>query len=90
MKKALVIGGGFGGIACALRCRALGLQVTLIERLKNLGGRAQVFEINGFRHDAGPTIITAPFLLEELFDLFNENIYDNVTFKIQLFVEIGT
>ena len=77
----IVIGGGFGGMACALRCRALGLQVTLIERLESLGGRAQVFETNGFRHDAGPTIITAPFLFEELFVLFNENLYDNVTFK---------
>ena len=64
-KHCIIIGGGFGGIASALRCRAMGLQVTLIERLQNLGGRAQVFEVNGFKHDAGPTIITAPFLMEE-------------------------
>ena len=80
-KHCIIIGGGFGGIASALRCRAMGFQVTLIERLQNLGGRAQVFEVNGFKHDAGPTIITAPFLMEELFQLFNENLYNNVTFR---------
>ncbi|PPR11691.1 MAG: Phytoene desaturase (lycopene-forming) [Alphaproteobacteria bacterium MarineAlpha11_Bin1] len=52
----------------------------MVERLNQLGGRAQVFEIDGFRHDAGPTVITAPFLFEELFQLFNENISDHLTF----------
>ena len=75
-----MIGGGFGGIASALRCRALGFQVTLIERLDNLGGRAQVLEIDGFKHDMGPTVITAPFLFAELFDLFNEDINDHLKF----------
>ncbi len=70
----LVIGGGFGGIASALRCRALGHKVTLVERLEKLGGRAQVFEREGFRHDAGPTVITAPFMFEELFQLFNKDL----------------
>ena len=69
--KVLVVGGGFGGIAAALRCRALGFQVTLIDRLDNLGGRAQVVEIDGFKHDMGPTVITAPFLFAELFELQN-------------------
>ena len=69
-----MVGGGFGGIAAALRCRALGFQVTLIDRLDNLGGRAQVLEIDGFKHDMGPTVITAPFLFDELLDLFNEDI----------------
>lgn len=72
----LVIGGGFGGIATALRCRALGHEVTLVERLDEIGGRAQVFEREGFRHDAGPTVITAPFMFEELFQLFNKNLAD--------------
>jgi phytoene desaturase len=78
--KILVIGGGFGGIAAALRGRSLGYDVTLIERLDNLGGRAQVLEIDGFKHDAGPTVITAPFLFGELFELFGEDIKDYVTF----------
>ncbi len=70
--KSVVVGGGFGGIAIALRLRALGHQVVLLEKLKSLGGRAQVFKKNGFKHDAGPTVITAPFLFDELFELFGE------------------
>ena len=53
-EKVLVIGGGFGGIAAALRSRALGFDVTLIDRLDSLGGRAQTLEIDGFKHDTGP------------------------------------
>ena len=76
---ALVIGAGFGGMAAALRLCAKGYQVSLVDRCAALGGRAQVFERNGFRHDAGPTVITAPFLFEELFALFGENFSDHVT-----------
>ena len=64
MKKAIVIGAGFGGIAAAIRLRKKGYNVELIDRCNQLGGRAQVFKINGFRHDAGPTLITAPFLIK--------------------------
>jgi phytoene desaturase len=70
--KAIVIGAGFGGMAAALRLRAKGYDVSLIDRCAGLGGRAQVFERGGFIHDAGPTVITAPFLFEELFTLFGE------------------
>jgi phytoene desaturase len=76
--NALVIGAGFGGIAAALRLRAKGYCVTLIDRCAALGGRGQVFEKGGFRHDAGPTVITAPFLFEELFALFGERFSDHV------------
>jgi phytoene desaturase len=76
--QAIVIGAGFGGIAAALRLRAKGYEVTLMDRCTNLGGRAQVFERDGFRHDAGPTVITAPFLFEELFELFGERFSDHV------------
>ena len=75
---AVVIGAGFGGIAAALRLRAKGYKVSLIDRCAQLGGRAQVFERGGFRHDAGPTVITAPFLFEELFALFGERFADHV------------
>ena len=77
----IVVGGGFGGIAVALRLRALGHQVTLLEKLNCLGGRAQVFNKNGFKHDAGPTVITAPFLFDELFELFDEKRENYVEFK---------
>ena len=75
---ALVIGAGLGGIASALRLRAKGYQVTVIDRCAQLGGRAQVYERGGFRHDSGPTVITAPFLFEELFQLFGEKLSDHV------------
>ena len=79
-KKAVVIGAGFAGMASALRLKALGYQVTLLERLNDLGGRAQVFERGGYRHDAGPTVITAPFLFDELFELFDEKLEEHLTF----------
>ena len=76
--KAIVIGAGFGGIAAALRLRAKGYAVTLLDRCAALGGRAQVYEREGFRHDAGPTVITAPFVFEELLALFGERFADHV------------
>jgi phytoene desaturase len=79
-QKVVVIGAGFAGIATALRLRALGHEVTLFERLDSLGGRAQVFERGGYRHDAGPTVITAPFLFDELFELFDEKLEDHLDF----------
>ncbi len=79
-QTAVVIGAGFAGIATALRLRKLGYDVTLLERLQSLGGRAQVFERGGYRHDAGPTVITAPFLFDELFELFDEKLEDHLQF----------
>ena len=81
MGRALVIGSGFGGIASALRLRAAGHDVHLVEKLDAIGGRAQVFEHGGYRHDAGPTVITAPFLFDELFQLFGERRADHIQFQ---------
>ena len=75
-KKVVVIGSGFGGIAAALRLRAKNYEVTLLEKHPDLGGRARVFKKNNFIYDGGPTVVTAPYLLEELFALFNKNISD--------------
>ncbi|MEN9965941.1 MAG: hypothetical protein RL416_98 [Pseudomonadota bacterium] len=77
-RQAIVIGSGFGGIASALRLRAKGYKVKIIDKCSMLGGRAQVFTRNGFKHDAGPTVITAPFLLEELFSLYQEKLSDHI------------
>lgn len=77
-KHAVVIGAGFGGLASALRLRAKGYRVTVFEQCDKLGGRAQVYHHEGFTHDAGPTVITAPFLFEELFTLFNKRLSDYV------------
>ena len=77
-KKIIVIGSGFGGIAAALRMRAKKYQVTLLEKHPDLGGRARVFKKDGFTYDGGPTVITAPYLFEELFSLFDKKISDYV------------
>ena len=63
--NSIVIGSGFGGIAAALRLKAKGHKVTLIEKHRDLGGRARVFQKNGFIYDGGPTVITAPNLPPE-------------------------
>ena len=76
--KSIVIGSGFGGIAAALRLKAKNHNVTLIEKHYDLGGRARVFKKNGFTFDAGPTVITAPYLIEELFQLFNKKSEDYI------------
>ena len=71
--NSIVIGSGFGGIAAALRLKAKGHDVTLIEKHSDLGGRARVFKRNGFIYDGGPTVITAPYLISELFELFKKD-----------------
>jgi len=77
-KKLIVIGSGFGGMAAALRMRSKGYEVTLLEKHPDLGGRARVFKKGDFIYDAGPTVITAPYLFEELFSLFNKDIANYV------------
>lgn len=81
MKKAVVVGAGLGGISAALRLRAQGHQVCLVDRLNQLGGRARVFRQDGFSFDAGPTVITAPFLIDELFELFGKNSKDYIDMR---------
>ena len=77
-KKIIVIGSGFGGLSASLRLKAKGYNVTLVEKHPDLGGRARVFKKGKFTYDGGPTVITAPYLLEELFSLFNKKISDYV------------
>lgn len=66
MSKVIVIGSGFGGLSAAIRLTARGHEVELFEKLDKLGGRAYVHEINGYTFDSGPTVITAPFLFDDL------------------------
>ncbi len=77
-KKIIIIGSGFGGLAASLRLRAKGYDVTLVEKHPDLGGRARVFRKGNFIYDGGPTVITAPYLFQELFSLFNKKISDYV------------
>jgi phytoene desaturase len=79
--RAIVIGGGFGGLAAAVRLGARGYRVTVLERLASAGGRAAVFCQDGFRFDAGPTIITAPGLFEELWALCGRRLADDVELR---------
>jgi phytoene desaturase len=78
---AVVIGSGFGGLAAAIRLGARGYRVTVLERLDRPGGRARVFRQDGYVFDAGPTIITAPFLLEELWALCGRRLADDVELR---------
>ena len=71
-KHALVVGAGFGGLAMSLRLRRLGYDVTVLDNNPCAGGRAQVYELGNYKFDAGPTVITAPFLFDELFSLFGK------------------
>jgi phytoene desaturase len=78
---AVVIGSGFGGLAAAIRLGAKGYRVTVLERLDTPGGRAGVYQQDGFTFDTGPTMITAPFLLEELWTLCGRTLSDDIDLK---------
>ena len=87
--KIIVIGSGFGGLAAACRLQASGHQVTIIEKRDKLGGRAYVYEQDGFKFDGGPTIITAPWLIDEIFELAGKKTADYVKLvKIDPFYNI--
>ena len=75
---AVVVGAGFGGLASAVRLGARGFRVTLLDRLDQPGGRARVFKQDGFTFDAGPTVVTAPFLFEELWRMCGKRLEDDV------------
>ncbi|KMS53447.1 phytoene dehydrogenase [Novosphingobium barchaimii LL02] len=79
MKRACVIGAGFGGLALALRLQSAGIATTLIEARDKVGGRAYVWEREGFTFDAGPTVVTDPDCLRELWALSGSDIADDVT-----------
>jgi phytoene desaturase len=79
-KKIIVIGSGFGGLAAAIRLAAKGHAVEIFEKRDKLGGRAYVYEINGFKFDSGPTVITAPFMFDDLFEAAGRRRQDYVTF----------
>jgi phytoene desaturase len=78
---AVVIGSGFGGLAAAIRLGARGYRVTVLERLDAPGGRAYVHRQDGFTFDAGPTIVTAPFLFEDLWRLCGREMADDVDLR---------
>lgn len=76
--RVAVVGSGFGGLGAAVRLSAAGHTVDVFEKLDRIGGRAYQYEIDGFRFDGGPTVLTAPFMFEELFELAGERLADHV------------
>jgi len=80
--RVIVMGTGFGGLAAAIRLAVKGYEVTVLEKLDSPGGRAYVHRRNGYTFDAGPTIITAPFLLEELWTLCGKKMSDDIDLRL--------
>ncbi|WP_373290546.1 phytoene desaturase [Salinarimonas ramus] len=78
---AVIVGSGFGGLAAAVRLGARGYRVTVLEKLDQPGGRARVFREGGFTFDAGPTLITAPHLFEELWEICGRRMEDDVAVR---------
>ena len=79
MAKAAVIGSGFGGLALAIRLQSAGIETTVLEARDRPGGRAYMWERDGFTFDAGPTVITDPDCLDELWGLSGKSLSDDVT-----------
>jgi phytoene desaturase len=76
--RVAVVGSGFGGLGAAVRLAAAGHSVDVFEKRDRIGGRAYQYEIDGYRFDGGPTVLTAPFMFEELFALAGERLADHV------------
>ena len=81
MKKAIVIGSGIGGIATALRLKSMNYDVTVFENNNFPGGKLTSFDLGPYRFDAGPSLLTMPHFIDELFVLFNENPRDHFNYK---------
>ena len=76
MKKIMVIGSGFGGLATAIRLQALGLDVTILEKNEHIGGHASQLKLKGYTFDMGPSLITAPSIIENVFQSAGRNMSD--------------
>lgn len=79
--KALVIGSGFGGLAAAVRLAGKGYQVTILEQLDGPGGRAYTYRQDGFVFDAGPTLLTAPHIFEEVWEAVGAKMSDDIDIR---------
>lgn len=81
MARIIVIGSGFGGLGAAIRLAAKGHEVEVFEKRDKLGGRAYVYEQNGFKFDGGPTVITAPFMFDDIWSAAGRRREDYIEFK---------
>ena len=80
VRSALVIGAGIGGLAIACRLAHAGIKVTVLEKNATVGGKCNQYEDNGFRFDTGPSLLTMPFLLDELFESCGQNTSDFLSY----------
>ena len=88
-EKIIIIGSGFGGLGAAARLAAQGYAVEIFEKRDKPGGRAYVYEVGGFKFDGGPTVITAPFMFDDIFELAGRKREDYVEFiKLDPFYRI--
>ena len=81
-RTAIVVGSGFGGLAAAIRLSVMGYKVTVLEKLDGPGGRGYVRKQDGFTFDGGPTIVTVPFLFEELWALCGKKFSDDIDLRL--------
>ncbi len=81
MARIIIIGSGFGGLGAAIRLAARGHEVEIYEKRDKIGGRAYVYEQDGFKFDGGPTVITAPFMFDDLFAAAGRKREDYVSFQ---------
>ncbi|WP_067864047.1 phytoene desaturase family protein [Nocardia shimofusensis] len=81
MSRVLVVGAGVGGLAAAMRLQAMGHQVTVLEQAREIGGKLGVVELDGFRFDTGPSLLTMPHVLEELFASAGTSVHDVLSLR---------
>ena len=81
MKKVIIIGSGVAGIASALRLKSIGYDVVVFENNNYPGGKLSSFKLGEYRFDAGPSLLTMPHYIDELFQLYDENPQDYFRYK---------
>ena len=80
-RRAIIVGSGFGGLSTAIRLLSDGWQVTILEARGEVGGRASRIREGGYTFDTGPSLITMPWLFEEVFAAAGEKMADHVTLR---------